>query len=1323
MGIAKGISLQTNGTGSSIVFNSVNITGTDVVNGQALELLGGTDYVIKNNIFANNGGGYAAYIGSLPSLKSWDYNCYYSSGNNFGYYNGQNYSQLNLWGAAISGDPNSKKLNPFYQTSTDLLPSQRQINGAGIASSGVLLDIDGELRNQQAPDVGAQEFMVDFGVTRLVSPTNECSHTANESVVVFLRQFGDIPFTNIKIAYRVNNGTIYTDIIPGTITNDLTYTFNQPQDLSLTGNYVFKVWLVDNQDDNPNNDTLTVTRVNKPAPVVDFSFITQCANVSVPFTGSATISSGFIARYEWEFGDTATAIVQNPVHMYDSAATYQVTMRAFSDQGCYTSITKPIVLKATPISKFTVANACDGNSVVINNQTAMSGGSSSISYSWNFGDGSTSTQSSPTHLYSAPGNYYINLTATSTNGCLDTSRRAVRVYPVPVLSFNIDPVYIISSSYSVLVGTPSAGVFSGPGVTNNLFFPALAGAGTWGITYTYTDPVTGCTRTLTKTVTVIEPPSIRTNPQSQSVCVGSSVTLGVNARGTNISYQWYKNGNILNGQTTATLSFSPVTLADANNYTVRIANSVDTIFSSVATLSVNVATSSTVNASFCSGTNYTLPNGTSVSSPGTYVSIIPNNRGCDSTITTVLTISSGGVISQSVTSCDSYVWSRNGQTYTQSGTYTSASTCNTYELILTITPRTTVTTDVSSCDVYQWSANGQTYTQSGSYTTEVGCVTKVLNLTITQSTTNSSTVSACVSYTWPINGQTYTETGSYTSVNGCQTEALNLTITPQPIQPPTACYETATFNSSTCSWDVTGSPAPAIVTTASACGSYTWSVNGQSYTSSGDYTFSENCQDYTLNLTINQATTSTINASINEGESYSFNGQNLSTAGTYNATLQNAAGCDSLVTLNLTVNPVIEAGCYASTVVDFVQGLNSTGGAVPAIRSNATQALGQPEAVVTNVVNFVSLGFGGTITVAFQTPIANGDGNDIHLDEATWGNNPCSRYPEKADVFASQDGTNFIYLGQACQDASFDLGTLSWAKYIRLVDVSDVLSFNTDADGYDLNGIECLNGSATNPTNDGLQACTLQEIVSYTPGNRKNGTAVPSPRNNANNALGEPQSNNTVNFVSLGFGGTLVAKFDYVVFNQPGNDLRVTETSFGNPSCTNYPEKARVSLSLDNQNWVELGEICQDGTIEMGTMLYAQYIRIQDASSMSSTKFNSAADGYDVDAVVVLNNGCGNATARLADADNTTTPNEDFGISVFPNPMQEFTTIRFDNLSEDAEYTLELFDGAGRLIQTQKIEVSADMPEFTMKASDLAHGIYQVVIHNETTRFMQRLVK
>jgi PKD repeat protein len=179
-------------------------------------------------------------------------------------------------------------------------------------------------------------------------------------------------------------------------------------------------------------------------------------------------------------------------------------MRAFSDQGCYTSITKPVALKATPNAKFTVANACDGNSVVINNQTAMTGGSSTINYVWSFGDASSSTVASPTHLYSSPGTYNIDLTATSTNGCYDTAHRSVNVYVVSVLSFNLASQYLLSAGAVQLIGSPAGGTFSGPGVSGSTFTAALAGAGTWSVTYTYTDAVTGCVRLLTKTVIVIE---------------------------------------------------------------------------------------------------------------------------------------------------------------------------------------------------------------------------------------------------------------------------------------------------------------------------------------------------------------------------------------------------------------------------------------------------------------------------------------------------------------------------------------------------------------------------------------------------------------------------------------------------------------------------------------------------------------------------------------------------------------------------------------------------------------------------------------------------
>ena len=95
-------------------------------------------------------------------------------------------------------------------------------------------------------------------------------------------------------------------------------------------------------------------------------------------------------------------------------------------------------------------------------------------------------------------------------------------------------------------------------------------------------------------------------------------------------------------------------------------------------------------------------------------------------------------------------------------------------------------------------------------------------------------------------------------------------------------------------------------TTVTACDSYEF--NGQTYTTSGTYTATlvnaAGCDSTaTLVLTINNSNTATVEATICAGESYEFNGQTYTATGTYTATLENAAGCDSVVTLTLTVRP------------------------------------------------------------------------------------------------------------------------------------------------------------------------------------------------------------------------------------------------------------------------------------------------------------------------------------------------------------------------------------------------------------------------------------
>jgi hypothetical protein len=300
---------------------------------------------------------------------------------------------------------------------------------------------------------------------------------------------------------------------------------------------------------------------------------------------------------------------------------------------------------------------------------------------------------------------------------------------------------------------------------------------------------------------------------------------------------------------------------------------------------------------------------------GSLINIVDPEISCNTEILdlTVIPTTSN---TTSVSACESYTWSVNGMTYSQSDTYTHGSDCTTDVLILTITPTTSNTTTASACDSYTWPVNGNTYTQSGIYTSVIGCATEILELSVITSISSTTNVTATGSYTWSVNGQTYTTSGTYSHATGCYTEVLNLTINvpcpptvppaiacyeiatwntttcswdvtgTQPSQPSLACYETVTFNTTTCSWDVTGAQPDqpslecyqfasfntincqweihgsldTLIADEIACDIYTWNVTGADYTVTGTYselhhdyldpTDSINCVFHVLNLTI-----------------------------------------------------------------------------------------------------------------------------------------------------------------------------------------------------------------------------------------------------------------------------------------------------------------------------------------------------------------------------------------------------------------------------------------------------------------------------------------
>ena len=196
----------------------------------------------------------------------------------------------------------------------------------------------------------------------------------------------------------------------------------------------------------------------------------------------------------------------------------------------------------------------------------------------------------------------------------------------------------------------------------------------------------------------------------------------------------------------------------------------------------------TSNQTITTCNSYIWPiNGQTYNVTGSYSDTIISVNGCDSIVTLNLTIKNANSSSQSVFACNSYLWNNN--TYDTSGVYMdtipNTSGCDSIMVLNLIINRSTSSTQtISACDSYTW--NNNTYNSSGIYVDTIpntaGCDSlMVLNLTINNSTSSTQTISACDSYIW--NNNTYNSSGIYLdtipNAAGCDsTITINLSINP-----------------------------------------------------------------------------------------------------------------------------------------------------------------------------------------------------------------------------------------------------------------------------------------------------------------------------------------------------------------------------------------------------------------------------------------------------------------------------------------------------------------------------------------------------------------
>lgn len=163
----------------------------------------------------------------------------------------------------------------------------------------------------------------------------------------------------------------------------------------------------------------TITVQPKPSASFQVSSTSACVNNN-QFTFNNTSSGA--NTYLWDFGDGITSSVQNPSHTYSLAGNYSIKLIATNNFGCSDIIEQinHITIHPKPSAEFTsnFNYACSTSQTFI-----FIPQQNNLSYLWSFGDGTTSTLNSPSHNYSTPGSYSINLSVTDGNGCKDSLQK------------------------------------------------------------------------------------------------------------------------------------------------------------------------------------------------------------------------------------------------------------------------------------------------------------------------------------------------------------------------------------------------------------------------------------------------------------------------------------------------------------------------------------------------------------------------------------------------------------------------------------------------------------------------------------------------------------------------------------------------------------------------------------------------------------------------------------------------------------------------------------------------------------------------------------
>ncbi|WP_166437266.1 PKD domain-containing protein [Niastella caeni] len=183
---------------------------------------------------------------------------------------------------------------------------------------------------------------------------------------------------------------------------------------------------------NPDGTT-GITKTNyitvHPSPTAYFgaNLTIGCVPVNIQFTDQSNSTSGNIVSWLWDFGDGTTSTAQNPSHAYTTTGFYTVSLTVTSSTGCKNTYTVNRYIRIVSGVKAEFDNSkpvsCQAPYEI--DFTNQSSGPGNMTFQWDLGNGTNSTQSNPSTTYAATNTYNVTLTATSEFGCSNTITKPV----------------------------------------------------------------------------------------------------------------------------------------------------------------------------------------------------------------------------------------------------------------------------------------------------------------------------------------------------------------------------------------------------------------------------------------------------------------------------------------------------------------------------------------------------------------------------------------------------------------------------------------------------------------------------------------------------------------------------------------------------------------------------------------------------------------------------------------------------------------------------------------------------------------------------------